>query len=93
MDITRVFAKQEWFERAQDGSQTGSEEALAEATNSFVGFNADKGPVEISFYDRGFEARNLHGLGYCGLGAYQSVYRMHYDADFAVYAESFPQSN
>jgi hypothetical protein len=56
VNVARILAHQERFERAQNRSKSGSEEAFSESGNGFVGLYANEGPIEISFHDRGLEA-------------------------------------
>jgi hypothetical protein len=59
MDIARVFAQQQRLQRAQDRSEAGSKKALTEASDGFVGLDADKSPIEISFHDCSLEASDF----------------------------------
>jgi hypothetical protein len=59
MDIARVFAEKDRLQGTQDGRKTGSEKALTEALNYFIGFDANEGPIEIALDDSGFEANDF----------------------------------
>ena len=59
MNIARVFSQQQRLERAQNRSEARSKKALTEASDGFVGLDADKGPIEISFHDRCLEANDF----------------------------------
>jgi hypothetical protein len=59
MNIARIFAQKQWLQGAQDGSETGSEEAFAETPNTFICLNANEGPIEIAFDDGGSETNDF----------------------------------
>src|SRR5580700_10909116 len=59
MNIARVFSQQERLERVQNRSEARSKKALTETGDGFVGLDADKGPIEISFHDRSLEANDF----------------------------------
>jgi hypothetical protein len=56
MNVARILAKKQRFERAQNRGKAGSEKALTEAGDTLIGFYADKCPIEIPFYDRRLQA-------------------------------------
>jgi len=56
MDVARILAKKQRFQRAQNRGKAGSEKALTEAGDALIGFYADKRPIEIPFYDRRLQA-------------------------------------
>ena len=56
MNVAGVLTKKERFEGTQNGAEAGREETLTEADDCFVGFDVDKSPIEIAFYNRGFQA-------------------------------------
>jgi hypothetical protein len=53
MNIAGVFANQERLKRTQNRREAGSEKTLAQASQSFIGFNANECPIEVAFNYRG----------------------------------------
>ena len=62
MDVARVFVLDHRLQRAEDGSESRSEEAFAKSLYAVISFNPDESPVEIALHDRGLESDDLHDL-------------------------------
>jgi hypothetical protein len=62
MDIARIFSLDHSLERAQDRSQSRSEETFSQAANILVRLDSHERPVEVAFNHGGLQAHNLHGF-------------------------------
>jgi hypothetical protein len=60
MNIARIFAQQQWLERAQNRSEAWGEEAFTEPSQSFMRFDADECPIEIALDHRDLQPEDLH---------------------------------
>lgn len=59
MNVARILAKKERFERTQNGGETRGKKTLTESGDGFVGFDVDKRPIEVPFDDCGFKANDF----------------------------------
>jgi hypothetical protein len=65
MNVARILAKKERFERTQNGGETRGKKTLTESGDGFVGFDVDKRPIEVPFDDCGFKANDFQWLLSC----------------------------
>src|SRR5687768_7322584 len=61
VDMAWILADQDLPEVADDGGQSGREEALSQPRQAVIRLDADEGPIIICLDDGGADAGDLHG--------------------------------